>query len=66
MGIMKIPNGPVYSAAKSLTATFVGIAQEEGHLDINNKTSDYLGANWSQLTTEQQDMITVKAPFEHV
>ncbi|MGB5498389.1 MAG: serine hydrolase [Maribacter sp.] len=49
-----------FSAAKSLTATFIGIAQEEGILDINNKTSDYLGANWSQLTAEKQDLITVK------
>jgi len=49
-----------FSAAKSLTATFVGVAQEEGHIDINNKTSDYLGTDWSQLTTEQQDLITVK------
>lgn len=49
-----------FSAAKSLTATFVGVAQEEGHIDINNKTSDYLGDDWSQLTTEQQDLITVK------
>lgn len=49
-----------FSAAKSLTATFVGVAQDEGILDINNKTSDYLGENWSLLTTEQQDLITVK------
>lgn len=49
-----------YSAAKSLTATFVGVAQEEGYININNKTSDYLGANWSQLTSEKQDLITVK------
>ena len=49
-----------FSAAKSLTATFVGVAQDEGILDINNKTSDYLGANWSQLTTDQQDLISVK------
>lgn len=49
-----------YSAAKSLTATFVGVAQEEGHIIINNKTSDYLGANWSQLTSDKQDLITVK------
>ena len=49
-----------FSAAKSLTATFVGVAQDEGILDINNKTSDYLGANWSQLSTNQQDLITVK------
>ena len=49
-----------FSAAKSLTATFVGIAQDEGILNINNKTSDYLGANWSQLPIEKQDLITVK------
>lgn len=49
-----------FSAAKSLTATFIGVAEDEGILNINNKTSDYLGANWSQLTTEQQDLITVK------
>lgn len=49
-----------FSAAKSLTATFVGVAQDEGILDINNKTSDYLGANWSLLTDEKQELITVK------
>ena len=49
-----------FSAAKSLTASFVGIAQDEGILDINNKTSDYLGANWSLLSSEKQDLITVK------
>lgn len=49
-----------FSAAKSLTATFVGVAQDEGLLNINNKTSDYLGAGWSQLSTEKQDLITVK------
>lgn len=49
-----------FSAAKSLTATFVGVAQDEDHIDINNKTSDYLGDNWSQLTTDKQDLITVK------
>lgn len=49
-----------YSAAKSLTATFVGIAQDEGLLNINNKTSDYLGEDWSQLSIEKQNLITVK------
>jgi len=49
-----------FSAAKSLTATFVGIAQDEGILNINNRTGVYLGANWSQLTPEKQDLITVK------
>ncbi len=49
-----------YSAAKSLTATFVGVAQDEGIIDINNKTSDYLGADWSQLTVDKQDLVTVR------
>ncbi len=53
-------NSNWFSAAKSLTATFVGIAQDEGILNIDNKTADYLGANWSQLTPEKQDLITVK------
>jgi len=48
------------SAVKSLTATTVGIAQDEGHLNINNKTSDYLGANWSTLSSDKEDLITVK------
>jgi len=51
---------PWYSAAKGLTATFVGIAQDEGFIDINNKTSDYLGDNWSILSQEKQALITVK------
>lgn len=51
---------PWYSAVKSLTATSIGIAQDEGLIDINNKTSDYLGNNWSSLTQEQQDAITVE------
>lgn len=49
-----------FSAVKSLTATAVGVAQDEGFLNINNKTSDYLGNNWSSLTQEQQDLITVR------
>lgn len=49
-----------YSAVKSLTATAIGIAQDEGILDTNNKTSEYLGNNWSYLNQEQQDLITVK------
>lgn len=49
-----------FSAAKSLTATAIGIAQDEGILNMNNKTSDYLGENWSVLPTNKQDLITVK------
>ena len=49
-----------FSAAKSLTATIAGIAQEEGLLNIGDKTSDYLGMNWSSLSTEKEDLITVQ------
>lgn len=48
------------SAGKSLTATLTGIAQQEGDLDINDKTSDYLGEGWTSMTTDQEDMITIK------
>jgi CubicO group peptidase (beta-lactamase class C family) len=47
------------SAAKTLTGFTVGKAEEEGHLNLSDKTSDYLGENWTSLTKEQQDKITV-------
>ncbi len=46
------------SAGKTLTASMVGIAQEEGYLHITDQTSDHLG-NWTSLTTEQEDKITI-------
>ena len=49
-----------YSAAKSLTSVLVGIAQDENFIDINEKSSSYLGNNWSLLTDEQQDLVKVK------
>lgn len=48
------------SAGKSLTAYLTGIAQQEGFLDINDKTSDYLGIGWTSLSKEQEDLITIK------
>ncbi len=48
------------SAAKTLTGLTVGIAQQEGLLNINDKTSDYLGQNWTSLTAEKEDLITIK------
>lgn len=47
------------SAGKTLTAFTVGIAQENGFLSINDKTSDYLGQNWTSLDQEKEDLITV-------
>ena len=48
------------SAAKTLTAFTVGIAQEEGFLDIDNPSSDYMGTGWSSLTLEKESQITVR------
>lgn len=48
------------SASKSLRAVLVGIAQEEGLIDIQNKTSDYLGQGWTNLPLNKEDLITVK------
>ena len=48
------------SAGKSLMGTLVGIAQEENLLDINDKTSDYLGNGWTSMPQNKEDLITIK------
>lgn len=48
------------SAGKTLTAFTVGLAQNDGFLDISDKTSNYLGAGWTSLTTEKEDLITIR------
>ena len=48
-----------FSAGKSLKALLVGIAQEEGHLSINDPTSMYLGEGWTSATREQEDSIRI-------
>lgn len=47
------------SAAKTLSATMIGIAQQEGFLDIHKSSRDYLGNNWSSLTEEQEKNVTI-------
>lgn len=48
------------SAGKTITSMLVGIAQNEGSLNINNKTSSYLGNNWSSVPLAKENLITVK------
>lgn len=48
------------SAGKTITAMLVGIAQQEGLLNINNKTSQYLGTGWTSLPLAKENLITVK------
>ncbi|MGY8916523.1 MAG: serine hydrolase domain-containing protein, partial [Flavobacteriales bacterium] len=47
------------SAAKTLTAFTAGLAQEEGFLNLEAASSDYMGVGWSSLTPEQEAQITV-------
>ena len=48
------------SAGKTMTAMLVGIAQQEGLLNINNKTSQYLGLGWTSMPQAKEDLITVR------
>lgn len=55
-----LDNNAWNSAAKTLTAMTIGIAQEEGFLSLNDSSADYLGYGWSSLTPEQEDRITIR------
>ncbi len=48
------------SAGKTLTATLVGIAQEEGLLKISDRTSKYLGDGWTSCPIEKENLITIR------
>jgi CubicO group peptidase (beta-lactamase class C family) len=48
------------SAGKTMTAMLVGIAQQEGILNINNKTSQYLGTGWTAAPLIKENLITVR------
>lgn len=48
------------SAGKTVTAMLTGIAQQEGLLNINYKTSQYLGAGWTSLPAAKEDLITIR------
>lgn len=47
------------SAGKTLTAVLVGLAQEEGHLSLEERTTEILGAGWSSLPYEKEYLIQV-------
>lgn len=48
------------SAGKTLVATLTGIAQQENLLNLNNKASDYLGTEWTNMLLEKENLITVR------
>ena len=48
------------SAGKTFTGLAIGIAQQEGFLNINDSTSKYLGKGWTSATPAQEGKITIK------
>ncbi|MEL6720718.1 MAG: serine hydrolase [Bacteroidota bacterium] len=48
------------SAGKTLTAFLVGLAQQDDLLNIQDKTSDYLGKNWTNSPIEKENLITIR------
>lgn len=48
------------SAGKTLTSAVVGIANSQGKINFDVKTSDYLGVGWTSLTLAQENKITVR------
>jgi CubicO group peptidase (beta-lactamase class C family) len=48
------------SAGKTMTSVLVGIAQQEGLLNINDRTSKYLGAGWTSAPRAKEDLITIR------
>ena len=59
-GTNMLSNNPWFSTGKTLTAFMVGVAQEDGLLNVNDPSSNYLGDGWSSLTSEQENSITIK------
>ncbi|MDP9081095.1 MAG: beta-lactamase family protein [Bacteroidota bacterium] len=48
------------SAGKTMTGFLVGIAQQEGLVNINDRTSKYLSTGWTSETLAQENLITIK------
>jgi hypothetical protein len=48
------------SAGKTMTAFLVGIAQQEGLLDINDISSQYLGTGWTSAQLDKENLISIK------
>ena len=48
------------SAGKTLTGFMVGLAQQEGLLNLSDSTSQYLGSGWTNCSAEQEGYITIR------
>ncbi|MEQ8704401.1 MAG: serine hydrolase [Phaeodactylibacter sp.] len=47
------------SAGKSLMAAVIGLAQEDGYLNINDPVSDYMGLGWTECPPDKEALITI-------
>lgn len=50
----------IASAGKSVVAFLMGIAQQNGLLNINDKTSQYIGNGWTSLPLAKENLITLQ------
>lgn len=48
------------SAGKTLTGLAVGLAQQEGRLNINQRTSDFLNPSWTSAPLVKENLITIR------
>jgi CubicO group peptidase (beta-lactamase class C family) len=48
------------SAGKTLTSALVGIASGDDEINLDARSSDYLGTGWTGLTLTQENKITVR------
>ncbi len=48
------------SAGKTLTGLAVGLAQQEGRLNINQRTSDFLNPGWTSAPIVKENLITIR------
>lgn len=48
------------SAGKTITSFMVGMAQQEGFLDITDTTAHIIGSGWTNCTQPQEEKITVR------
>ncbi|WP_108801646.1 serine hydrolase [Aquimarina sp. Aq107] len=59
-GATSSDNNPWYSTGKTLTAFTIGVAQQNGLLNINESSATYLGTQWANITASQEQSITIK------
>ncbi|MFT4017306.1 MAG: serine hydrolase [Agriterribacter sp.] len=48
------------SAGKTLVSATAGIAQQENLLTISDKVSDYLGAGWTNMSSDKENLIALR------